>query len=277
MGGHAHVLGLGDAWVLEHEQGAVMDGIKQEHIKEAAPVISGYSDLIGLRQCSLATRTVAAPDSWESYKRADDFYTALVQYATVPMINLESNLYHPCQGLADLVTIKEFKGGFKNKKLALTWAPHPKALPLATPHSQILMPALAGMEVSLAHPPGFDLADEVFDLVGQHAQKFTVTHDQEEALQDADVVIAKSWAGEDFFIGQEIGYVKAYPQWKMTKKKMSKTRDGIFMHCLPIRRNVVASDDLLDSPRARHLQEAQNRMWAQIALIDFLLQQRNLA
>jgi N-acetylornithine carbamoyltransferase len=276
MGGYAQVLGLGDAWILEHEEGVVMDGNKQEHIKEAAPVISGFSDLIGLRQCSLATRTVASQDSWASYKKADEFYSELIKYATVPVINLESNLYHPCQGMADLMTIKEFKGDLKHRKLALTWAPHPKALPLATPHSQILMPALAGMDVTLAFPQGFDLADEVLEAVGRSAAKFTMTHNQKDALKDAEVVIAKSWAGEDFFVGQEIGYIRDYPDWQMTEEKMQATKDGIFLHCLPIRRNVVASDDLLDSPRAHHLAEAENRMWTQIALIDFLLNQRNV-
>lgn len=279
MGGVANVVDAESIFTVEHRESVVMDQGMSEHTKEMAPVISAYSDVIAVRRSQLIHRDSRTPDatSWEEYVAEEDFFSAFAKYATKPVINMESNLHHPCQGLADVMTIHELLGGFEGKKVVLTWAPHPKPLPLATPHSQMLMPSLMGMEVTVAHPPGFELMDEVVASAKQHAGAFEVTHNQDQALEGADIVIAKSWAAREFFhdFTAEAAHRKQFTDWQVTPDKMPKgkasTSDAHFLHCLPVRRNVVVSDAVLDSPASKVTQQAENRMWVQIMLLHTLM------
>jgi N-acetylornithine carbamoyltransferase len=273
-GGEVNVLNTGDSWDFEYADGVLMDGATQEHIKEAAPVVSGYSDLIGLRKCDLMSKEKSSLTSWQELRK-DHALNQLAKYASKPIINLESNLFHPCQSMADMQTITENIGPVKGKKYVLTWAPHPKPLPLATPHSQLLTPLVFGMDVTLAHPPGFDLDESVLQAAQNFDGKLTITNNQEEALEGAEVVAAKSWASLNYFGNweQEKEYRQRFNDWTIDRRKMDLTAEAIFLHCLPIRRNVVASDDVLDSPKSKIIEEAENRMWSQLAVATKLLEQ----
>ncbi|MFH1720562.1 MAG: N-acetylornithine carbamoyltransferase [Patescibacteria group bacterium] len=258
MKGNVNVLSVGDTWNFEYKDGVTMNADKQEHIKDAARVISKYTDLIGMRKFDSV-----AEDNVDELKK-DEAINQLAKHATVPVINMESNMFHPCQSMADMMTMVEHFQEVKNKKYVLTWAPHPKSLPLATPHSQILTPALFGMDVTLVHPEGFDLDKGVIELAKEKADEtggsLHITHDQSEAFKDADVIVAKSWSSK----GQA-------EDWIVNEKKMALTNNAVFMHCLPVRRNVVVTDGVLDSPQSLIIQEAENRMWSQMAIIHYLL------
>lgn len=278
MQGKANVLSAGDTWNFEYEEGKTMDQDKQEHIKEAAKVISKYTDLIAIRKSELITTktTHEQSQSWKELKK-DEAIKKLAKYSTVPVINMESNMFHPCQALAEMMTIAEQFKKTKNKKYVLTWAPHPKPLPLATPHSQLIMPAIFGMDITLVHPPGFNLDDEVVKLAKEKAKKsggsLQITNNQKEAFKNADVVMAKSWACLKYFGNwqKELEHRKQFKDWIINKEKMSLTNKAVFMHCLPVRRNVVVTDSVLDSPESVVIKEAENRMWAQMSLIHYLL------
>lgn len=281
LGGHVNVMNAANMWQFEYRDGAVMNEGFQEHIKEAARVISRYTDVIGLRNSELIT-TGASVDkvvSWSDLKQ-DMPITQLARYATKPVINMESNMYHPCQGMADVMTLAERFGGpegVRKKKYVLTWAPHPKPLPLATPHSQMLTPAMFGMDVTVACPDGYDLDGEVVALAKQRAEtvggSLSVVHDQKKAFEDADVVVAKSWASLAYFGDwkKEAAHRAAFADWTVRAETMAKTNNAYFMHCLPVRRNVVVTDEVLDSPRSLIIDEAENRMWIQMAIINYLL------
>lgn len=278
LGGSANILNASDSWEFEYQERVTMNADKQEHIKEAAPVISAFSDVIALRKSELMTKqsSVLQSQSWEDLKK-DTAVNMLAKYSSKPVINMESNMYHPCQSLADIMTMTELFGSVKKKKYVLTWAPHLKPLPLATPHSQILTPSIFGMDVTLAHPEGFHLDEGVMQLckdqTHQNGGSFQVTHNQEEAFENADVIMAKSWASLQYFgkWEQEQEYRQQFTDWMVTKDKMEITNDAYFMHCLPVRRNVIVEDSVLDSNRSVVIQQAENRMWAQMALIDYLL------
>lgn len=277
MEGKVNVLSGNDTWNFEYKEGAIMNADKQEHIKEAAEVLSKYTDLLAMRKSELiTTKSDQSKSNWEELKK-DVAITMLSKYATVSVINMESNMFHPCQALADMMTMLEQFKNVKKKKYVLTWAPHPKPLPLATPHSQLLMPAMFGMDVTLAHPPGFNLDYDVIKLaeeeVKQSGGSLEITNNQEKALQNADVVMAKSWASLKYFGDwqKETECRNKFKNWIVDSEKMSLTNKAIFMHCLPVRRNVVVSDEVLDSGKSVVIQEAENRMWAQMALMHYLL------
>lgn len=291
MGAGANIMNAGDSWQFEYQDGVVMDGGKQEHIKEAARVVSQYCDVVGLRSSELIT-TAASQNSVSSYEslRLDQPIRQLAKYATRPVINMESNMYHPCQALADMMTMTEQFGGgdgsgvasgdgsgVAKKKYVLTWAPHPKALPLATPHSQFLTPAMFGMNVVVAHPEGFDLDPEVVALARAKAAEsggtVAFTHDQNEAFAGADVVVAKSWASMRYFgkWDEEKTHRAKFTDWTVSGEKMRLTNNAYFMHCLPVRRNVVVMDEVLDGDKSLIIQEAGNRMWAQMGLVAYIL------
>jgi|SRR3989339_322883 len=276
LGGFINILGGADSWDFEYDDGAVMDKDKQEHIKEAARVISRYSDLIALRNSQLMTKKNKHDKqvTWDNLIK-DTPINQLAKYATVPVINMESNMFHPCQAMADMMTIFEKFGSFQKKKYVLTWAPHPKALPLATPHSQMLLPAIMGMDVTVACPEGFELDSSVIELAKINGGKVTIENDQQKAFQNANVIVAKSWASLKFFgnFDQESEYRKKFTNWLIDEQKMSLTNKGIFMHCLPVRRNVVVSDEVIDGQNSVIIDEAENRMWVQMAIITKLLQQ----
>jgi N-acetylornithine carbamoyltransferase len=199
------------------------------------------------------------------------------KYAPVPVINMESNVYHPCQGLGDATTIKEHLDEPQGKKYVLTWAYHPKALPMATPHSQMLAACDLGMDVVVANPPAWDLDPEILTQAEARATdgggSLDVVHDQAAAFADAEVVCAKSWGALNYYgnWAQEAEVRKGLKHWIVDAEKMALTDDAYFMHCLPIRRNVVATGEVLDSAQSIVVPQAENRMWAQMALLAALL------
>jgi len=244
--------------------------------------LSRYCDVIGLRKSALITKDTkhSTVQTWDDLKK-DDAIAQLAYYATVPIINMESNMFHPCQSLGDMMTMTEHFGGIDavaGKKYVLTWAPHLKALPLATPHSQLLTPSLFGMNVTLAHPAKFPLDEDVMIQAEARAKEaggsLTITHDQESAFADADVIVAKSWGSLDLLGSwdEEAEERKKHTDWTVTEEKMAMTNNAAFMHCLPVRRNVEVDDAVLDSGNSLIIQEAENRMWIQMAIISFLLQ-----
>ncbi|MEO8285093.1 MAG: N-acetylornithine carbamoyltransferase [Chloroflexota bacterium] len=277
LGGTA--IDLSGSYTFEFEDGAIMDGATQEHIKEAAPVISQYCDIIGVRSSELITSGSSAADASGTWAEArkDTIVRSFAEYATVPVINLESNTYHPCQGLGDALTLKEQFGETKRKKYVLTWAYHPKPLPTATPHSQLMSAIDMGCDVTLAFPEGWDLDPEVMAAAEARSIEaggsLAISHDMAAAADSADVICAKSWGAISHYgdweteraIRQELKH------WIVDESIMARTNDARFMHCLPVRRNVVVSDGVLDSPNSIVVPQAGNRMYAQNALLVSLL------
>jgi N-acetylornithine carbamoyltransferase len=275
---------MSDSRVLEFKEGAVMNGAASEHLKEFIQVVCSYSDVIAIRKSDFIPSKSNTIDhaAFTTSKEAllnDDFLKQILTYATKPIINMESNVFHPCQGLGDMLTLQELLGEVQQKNYVLSWAPHPKPLPLATPHSQLLFPSLFGMNVTLACPPEFKLDDSIMQEAKQRSEaaggSFSVSHDQDDAFAGAEVVCAKSWLSLDLFGDWEAQEKlrAAYSDWSITPAKMALTSDASFMHCLPVRRNVVASDEVLDSDHSVVIQEAENRMWAQMGLLHYLLTQ----
>lgn len=257
LGAHPITLNLGQGqgvWQMEAEEGKVMEGAAAEHWKEAVPVLSRYCAALGLR-------SFPAMKSWEE-DQAEPHLRAFKKYATVPVINLESATGHPCQALADLVTIRE-RMNPAGKNFLLTWAPQVKALPMAVPMSAVAMAAMAGMKVTICRPQGYDLPAEVMQL----AQR--VTDDPEEAFRGQHVVYAKSWGSLADYGAPPATALR--PRWIVTAEKMRKTDNGIFMHCLPVRRNLVVQDSVLDSPCSAVIDEAENRLHAAKAVLMHLL------
>ncbi|HAA16444.1 MAG TPA: N-acetylornithine carbamoyltransferase [Cytophagales bacterium] len=238
-----------DGWVLEMEDGSVMDGAAQEHIKDAVHVMSQYCDV-------LAVRTFATLSDREAdYQEA--ILSQFLRHAEVPVVSLESAIRHPLQSLADMLTIQE--KGIKKPKIAVSWAPHPRALPQAVTNSFLEWSQLLDAEVVLTHPEGYDLHPEF----AQHADK--VTHDQEEAMAGADFVYVKNWSPYQQY-GQVLPVDK---NWTITEEKMGLTKQGNFMHCLPLRRNVVASDAVVDASVV--YEQAKNRIFSAQAVLKTLL------
>ena len=267
MGGHAVVLEPGGtSWTLEHRQGAVMDGDKTEHIAEFVRVLGRYCVAIGVR-------TFAALKDWEE-ERLDPILNAFAKYSSVPIINLESAMHHPCQALADMMTINERLGPWR-KRVLLTWAWHPKLLPMAVPNSFALAAAQMGHDLVIAHPPGYELDDELLAAIQQQsAGGITITNDIDEAFAGAQVVYAKSWGSREFYgRGEEeiAARLRYREKWIVDEQKMARTNDGIFMHCLPVRRNVIVTDAVIDSPQSAVIDEAENRLHVQKAIMARLL------
>lgn len=270
MKGKTNVLNTSDSWKFEYKDNAIMNEDKQEHIKEAAKVISKYTDLIGIRKCELINKSKEAItiSNYGEYKQ-DIALNKLAELATVPVINMESNMHHPCQSMADMMTLYEkFDGNPKGKKYVLTWVPHLKPLPLATPHSQLITPIILGMDVTLSCPENYELDPEIMEKY-----KVKTVHDQNEALKGVDVVVAKSWASIKFWgdFESEEKYRKNLSDWMITGKKMQITNNAYLMHCLPMRRNVEITDEVVESKNCLVVEEAENRMWVQMALITYLL------
>lgn len=254
-------------WTFESGNDVVMDGSKTEHIKEAIRVLSEYCDVLGVR-------AFAAMEDFD-YDKNDHFLKEINSLATVPLINLESAWEHPCQGMADWMTFRELFGNRLNeKKIVLTWAPHPNALPMAVPNTVLEVAARSGADVTLTCPEEMMLDNTVIqnahNLAGEHGKKVAVNHDQQAAFEGADIIYAKSWAPSLVYDDNEkIKELRTqkYGDWTVTNEKMNRTAKARFMHCLPIRRNVVAGDAVLDGPNAAHIQQAGNRLHAQKAIL----------
>jgi N-acetylornithine carbamoyltransferase len=270
LGGNAVVLEPGGtSWTLEHRDGVVMDGDKTEHVAEFVRVLGRYCDAIGVR-------TFAALKDW-SEERTDPVLSAFAKYSTVPLINLESAMHHPCQAMADMMTIRE-RLGPERKRVVLTWAWHPKALPMAVPNSFLLAAAQMGHEVTVAHPAGYELDDELLETAkhkaGEVGGSLEITNDVAAAFDGAQVIYAKSWGSRNFYGSSErdIATRAQYrQQWIVDERKMLQTNNGIFMHCLPVRRNVIVTDAVIDSPASVVIDEAENRLHVQKAIITSLL------
>jgi len=259
LGGNAVVLEPGGtSWTLEHRAGAVMDGDKTEHVAEFVRVLELYCVAIGVR-------TFAALKDWQE-ERTDPILNAFAKYASVPIINLESAMHHPCQSLADMLTIRE-KLGTGRKRVVLTWAWHPKPLPMAVPNSFALAAAEMGHDLVIAHPPGYDLDEELIESLGANIE---ITNDIDGAFTGADVIYAKSWGSKHFYgnTAQDIETRAQYrSKWIVDEEKMARTNDAIFMHCLPVRRNVIVTDGVIDSPASVVIDEAENRLHVQKAVL----------
>lgn len=247
-----------EGWALEFEEGAIMSGNTVEHVKDAAPILGNYFDILCIR-------------SFPSLKNREDDYSELVinsfvQYAGVPVISLESATLHPLQSLTDIVTMTELlqTTTIQRPKVVLTWAPHVKALPQCVANSFAeWVNAWGEADFVITHP-------EDYELDTQFTQGATITHNQAEALQGADFVYVKNWSTYK-------DYGKIYendPGWMLTNKKMELTRQAKVMHCLPVRRNIELSDEILDSTASIVTQQAANRVWAAQAVIAQLLKQK---
>lgn len=253
LGMNVMVMNLGtEGWSIEMTDGTVMDQGSQEHIKEAAGVISQYCDIIGIR-------------TFAELKNRDEDYsekvlTKFIQSAKVPVVSLESATLHPLQSLADLITIEEQKK-VTRPKVVLSWAPHPRALPQAVANSFVEWMKQADVELVITNPEGFDLAPEFTDGV-------PVIHNQDEALAGADFVYAKNWSSFESY-GQTAPNLT---NWTISQAKMDLTNNGKFMHCLPVRRNVVVTDEVIDSQNSLVLQQANNRTYAAQTVLLKMLQ-----
>lgn len=270
LGGNPVVLEPGGtSWTLEHREGAVMDGDKTEHIAEFVRVLERYCVAIGVR-------TFANLKDWNE-ERTDPVLSAFAKYASVPVINLESAMHHPCQAMADMLTIRERYGDVK-KKVVLTWAWHPKALPMAVPNSFALASAQMGHDLVIAHPKGYDLDEQLLAestaLAEAAGGSLSIEHDIESAFSDADVIYAKSWGSKQFYGNSEQDIVNRWQyrkKWIVDEQKMGRTNDAIFMHCLPVRRNVIVTDAVIDSSSSVVIDEAENRLHVQKAILKKFL------
>lgn len=238
-----------DAWNIEFEDGSVMNGNSQEHIKDAVHVISGYCDIMGVR-------TFAGLEN-QTNDYSERVLKTFMRYATVPVISLESATLHPLQSLADIATIKEYP--ISKPKVVVSWAPHPGRLPQAVANSFLEWIATTDAEVTLTHPPGYELSEKF-------TQNVSITNNQEEAFEDADFVYAKNWSSFSSY-GQ---CPSVEGNWTVSSRKMQLTNNGKFMHCLPIRRNVVAEDTVIDNSLV--YRQAKNREFAAEAVIKKLLE-----
>ena len=255
---------------LETRPGIVMDGTAAEHIREAVPVIASYGDAIGIR--AFAERKNLADDL------AEKEFSALLDLIDTPYINMESAMNHPCQNLADWKTLDDLGVPANGGKFVLSWAYHPKALPLAVPSSTLQMAAQRGMDVTVVRPEGFALPDTVMEKATQAAEaaggSVVESEDPKEAMQDAHIIYAKSWSSTAHY-GDRVADEAArrdLDHWCVDESWFEPAKDDCrFMHCLPVRRGVVVADEILDGPRSVVIQEARNRMLAQMAVLHQMM------
>ncbi|MBQ3977904.1 MAG: N-acetylornithine carbamoyltransferase [Bacteroidales bacterium] len=235
----------GDSWKLETSMGVVMDGDKSEHLREAIPVIGSYCDMIGVRSfAGLQDR---------EFDYAESILNQFIEYSGKPVISLESATVHPCQAFADLITIEEYKTKAR-PKVVMTWAPHPRALPQAVPNSFAEWMNAADVDFVITHPEGYELDPK---FVGNAK----VEYDQMKALEGADFVYAKNWSCPGTVNPADYGKILSKDMdWIVDSRHMAVTDNAYFMHCLPVRRNMIVSDEVIDSPRSIVIPEAANRV-----------------
>jgi N-succinyl-L-ornithine transcarbamylase len=242
-----------DGWQLESEMGVVMDGNKPEHLKEAIPVIGSYCDIIGVRSFARFENR----DADYSEKILNQF----IDYAGVPIVSMEASTRHPLQSFADLMTIEEYKTK-PRPKVVLTWAPHPRALPQAVPNSFVEWMRKTDYELVVTHPEGYELAPEFIGDV-------KVEYNQDKAFEGANFIYAKNWASYT-------NYGKILTKdmnWTVDARKMALTDNARFMHCLPVRRNMIVTDEVIDSPASIVIPEAANREWSAQAVLKMILEE----
>ena len=244
-----------DGWKLETEHGVVMDGDKAEHLREAVPVMGQYADIIGVR-------SFAAFEN-RDYDYSEPILKQFIEFSGRPVISLESATRHPLQSFADLITIEEYKK-VNRPKVVLTWAPHPRALPQAVPNSFVEWMKIADVDLVVTHPEGYDLAPEFMKGV-----KYEPV--QNKALEGADFVYAKNWASYNSY-GEILSKDRS---WTVHEAKMALTNGGKFMHCLPVRRNMIVSDGVLDGPDSIVIPEAANRVVSMQVVLKRMLESLN--
>jgi len=242
-----------EGWQLEMNDGVVMNGNTTEHVKEAAAVMGQYFDILSIRTFP------GLKDKEEDY--TEKYINQFIKYSGVPVVSLESATLHPLQSLTDVITIRENWQQARKPKVVMTWAPHVKALPQAVPNSFAQwMNAWGETDFVITHPEGYEL-DEKF------SGNARIEYDQDKALQDADFVYVKNWSSY-----QDYGKITCTdPSWMVTNDKLKHTNQAKIMHCLPVRRNVVIADEVLDGPQSIVIQEAGNRVWAAQAVLSEIL------
>jgi N-succinyl-L-ornithine transcarbamylase len=242
----------GEGWTLEFEDGAVMDGGSSEHIKEAAAVISQYCDVLAIRAFA------GLIDREKDY--AETVMNGFKKHATIPIVNMESAAGHPLQALADAITMEELKPAHR-PKVVLSWAPHPKALPQAVANSFVEMMQMQDADFVITHPKGYELHPDI-------VKNSAIEYNQEKAFENADFVYTKNWSAY-----HDYGKVLSTdPAWMVTAEKMKLTNQAYFMHCLPVRRNVIVTDEVLDSPQSVVIQQANNRTFAAQLVLKKILE-----
>ena len=240
-----------DGWQLEFDENIIMSGNKAEHVKDAAKVISQYCDILGIR--------AFAELKHKEIDNSDKIINSFVKYATIPILNLESSIAHPLQALADAATINENINS-NNPKIVLSWAPHPKPLPHAVANSFINMCKINNYDLTITNPKGYDLSKKITEGI-------QIINDQELAFKNADFIYAKNWSSYD-----QYGKVLLNDDsWIINENKMKLTNNAFFMHCLPVRRNVVVTDSVLDSNRSLVIQQANNRTYATQTILKELI------
>ena len=240
-----------DGWQLEFDENIIMSGNKAEHVKDAAKVISQYCDILGIR--------AFAELKHKEIDNSDKIINSFVKYATIPILNLESSIAHPLQALADAATINE-NINTNNPKIVLSWAPHPKPLPHAVANSFINMCKINNYDLTITNPKGYDLSKKITEGI-------QIINDQELAFKNADFIYAKNWSSYD-----QYGKVLLNDDsWIINENKMKLTNNAFFMHCLPVRRNVVVTDSVLESNRSLVIQQANNRTYATQTILKELI------
>ena len=255
-----------DAWPIEFAENVVMDGESEEHVKEVAQVLSSYCDCI-------AVRAFPKFESWE-IDRTNHVIESFAKYASVPVVNMES-IEHPCQELAHVLTLQEHFGNLEGKDYLLTWTYHPKPLNTAVANSSLLIASKFGMNIRLLCPNEDYLLDERYlssakQFCRDNGKSFEVSHDINSAYKGANIVYAKSWGSLNYYGNPEAEIMirKDYKHFIVDDKKMNLTNDGVFSHCLPLRRNIKATDSVMDSPSCIAIQEAENRKHVQKSLLS---------
>lgn len=274
LGGVAIVLQPGkDAWGIEFNPGTVMDSGAEEHIAEVAGVLSRYCDMIGLR-------CFPGFQDWEN-DRTDPVIKSLAKYSSVPVVNMET-IVHPCQELALMQTLYERIGEVQNKKFVLTWTWHPRPLNTAVANSAALIATKFGMDVTLLCPEPAYILDPQYIAAAEknaldHGGSFQISHDIEAAYSGADVVYAKSWGALPYYGKPEKEWQlrKNYHHFIVDEEKMAMTNNAVFSHCLPLRRNIKATDAVMDASYCAAIDEAENRLHAQKAMLLTLFKQNS--
>ena len=269
LGGHCIDLSRDDLYELEPQEQAVMDGTAEEHVIDAARTLSRYVDALGVR-------TTSRTGSWAK-DRQELLLRSYARHASVPVINLETCFEHPCQAVADIFTMRENLVSLQGRRLTLAWCTHPEPKPLGPTHSVLTLAAMMGMQVTLAHPLGFEVDDQVLQRARGLAQEaggaVQVQNDLRAAAQGTEVLYARSWGSTKYWEDpeREAMVKRSLHGWRVDRELMQSTRNALLMHPLPVRRNVVATDEVLDGPRSVIYDQAANRTHVQKALLMQLL------
>jgi len=273
LGGSSFVIAPGSSWKLEFRMGVPMTGDAAEHVREAIPVLATYADVLGVR-------AFAGGQDLED-DLAEPVFSAMRGICPVPLINMESAVNHPCQALADWKTMDDLNIPASGGRFVLTWANHPRPLPLAVPAAAAHMAAMRGMDVRILRPPGFEMPAQIMGKVREAARSsggsVTETADRQEAMDGAHVVYAKSWGATRAYgdARDDAALRAALSGWTVSERWFGPADPGcIFMHCLPVRREVVVTSEVLEGKRSRVITQARNRMYAQMAVLYRLLAEK---